>query len=279
MNNLQDLIHAACAAFPTNRKKQIEIQYLAEAHRASSVFPIGELVPSEIPDFLLRTDGRIIGIEVTELCREQQRAEGGKLSRVSDKAREIYERLATANPIDVSAAFAPNTENVRFGELTKGLAAFAHANRSANGTSFDWNDFDLPGGYCYIAIDPARESIGQWRTSKAFGSTLVTKEPLERCIADKNLRLPDYRLAAGEVWLLIVNDQFLGAGEVYARPDHLAQWKFAYGFEKVLLFSREPGGGGQVIELQRANGVNLPESALIRPISARYSARPRLRAS
>jgi hypothetical protein len=42
------------------------------------------------------------------------------------------------------------------------------------------------------------------------------------------------------------------AGEVYARPDHLAQWTFAFNFEKVLVFSREPGGGGEVIELQRA---------------------------
>jgi hypothetical protein len=57
---------------------------------------------------------------------------------------------------------------------------------------------------------------------------------------------------AGEVWLLIVNDRFLGAGEVYARPDRLAQWKFAFDFEKVLLFLREPGGSGEVIELHKA---------------------------
>jgi hypothetical protein len=49
-----------------------------------------------------------------------------------------------------------------------------------------------------------------------------------------------------------VNDQFLGPGEVYARPDHLAQWEFTFDFDKVLLFSREPGGGGEVIEIQRA---------------------------
>jgi hypothetical protein len=43
----------------------------------------------------------------------------------------------------------------------------------------------------------------------------------------------------------------LGPGEVYARPEYLAQWKFAFDFEKALLFSREPGGGGEVVELQR----------------------------
>jgi len=49
---------------------------------------------------------------------------------------------------------------------------------------------------------------------------------------------------------LIVNDQFLGPGEVYAQPEDLARWKFAFDFEKALLFSREPGGSGKVIELQ-----------------------------
>ena len=71
-------------------------------------------------------------------------------------------------------------------------------------------------------------------------------------IAEKNRRVKEYKLSAPEVWLLIVNDRFLGAGEVYARPDHLAQWKFLFDFDKVLLFLREPGGTGEVIEIQRA---------------------------
>jgi hypothetical protein len=33
---------------------------------------------------------------------------------------------------------------------------------------------------------------------------------------------------------------------------HLAAWKFAFDFDMVLLFSREPGGTGEVIEIQRA---------------------------
>jgi hypothetical protein len=37
-----------------------------------------------------------------------------------------------------------------------------------------------------------------------------------------------------------------------ARPDDLAEWKFAFNFDKVLLFSREPDGTGEVIEIQRA---------------------------
>jgi hypothetical protein len=159
--------------------------------------------------------------------------------------------LANSGPIDVSAAFASDTENVSFHNLTRGLANFVHGNRSDDGGSFDWNDCELPKGYCDIATHPTKEPIGNWRTFVAFNATLAPKALLESCIGEKNLRLPDYRLAASEVWLLIVTDQLLGAGEVYARPDHVAQWKFTFNFEKVLLFSREPGGSGEVIELQR----------------------------
>jgi hypothetical protein len=41
----------------------------------------------------------------------------------------------------------------------------------------------------------------------------------------------------------------LSAGRVYVRPDHLAKWRFAFDFDKVLMFSLELGGCGQVIEL------------------------------
>ncbi|HXJ91626.1 MAG TPA: hypothetical protein VMT20_01950 [Terriglobia bacterium] len=71
-------------------------------------------------------------------------------------------------------------------------------------------------------------------------------------IAEKNGRVKVYRLSATEVWLLIVNNRFLGPGEVYVRPDDLAQWKFPFDFDKVLMFLREADGTGEVIEIQRA---------------------------
>jgi hypothetical protein len=138
VNNQQNVIEAATAAVPASRKKWIEAQYIGEVRRASSIFPIGELAPQENPDFLLRADGGMIGIEVTELCRERQRAEGGRLLKVADKARELYSRMPHSGPIDVSAAFAPDTESVSSRQLTKGLANFVYANRTGNGSSFDW---------------------------------------------------------------------------------------------------------------------------------------------
>ena len=52
---------------------------MEEARRASTLFPAGGLEPYEKPDFLLFANPHTIGIEVTELCREEPRAEAGRL--------------------------------------------------------------------------------------------------------------------------------------------------------------------------------------------------------
>lgn len=147
-----------------------------------------------------------------------------------------------------SAAFW-RAENVAFNFLTKSMADFVYANRAAKGTGFKRN---LPQGFCHIGFFEPLRPEPRWHACRAFDTILASQELLGARIAEKNGRVKDYKLSAPEVWLLIVNDQFLDPGEVYARPDYLAQWKFPFDFDKVLLFSREPGGTGEVIEIQRA---------------------------
>src|SRR3954466_3868093 len=126
MKVLQNLIETAAAIASRSPKKRIESLYMDEARRVSSIFPIGELVPYEKPDFLLRVQGGMLGIEVTELCRQEQRAEGGKLAKVAERAQVRYNQLANIHPVDVSASFAPNIESVGLKRLTDGLADFVY---------------------------------------------------------------------------------------------------------------------------------------------------------
>ncbi len=130
-------------ARPANNKKWVETVYVEEACHASTLFPVGRLEPQEIPDFVLFTEHRKIGIEVTELCREAPRAETGHLS----KSRTGPVRSTSgpqAEPVDVNAAFW-RAESVHFNALTKSLADFVYANRTAKGTGFKTN---LPKGFC-----------------------------------------------------------------------------------------------------------------------------------
>src|SRR5262249_37864103 len=122
-------------------------------------------------------------------------------------------------------------------------------NRASKGSGFQRN---LPKGFCHIGIfEPLRDEP-RWHAGRGFDTIVAPKDLIEARIREKNARVREYRRASPEVWLLIVNDQFLGPGEVYARPDHLAEWTFAFDFDKVLLFSREPGGTGAVIEVRQA---------------------------
>ncbi len=142
-------------------------------------------------------------------------------------------------------------ESVSVKDLTTSLVKFVHTHQNEKGTNFDE---DLPQGYCSIGIfEPIGIPEGNGRSVRAFDVASGTKDMIETCIAQKMQRAPAYRVATPEVWLLIVNDHFLGPGEVRTDPDRLAEWRFNSDFDKVLLSLRQADGGGRVIELQRAS--------------------------
>ncbi len=231
-----------------DRKKKIEHAYIEEARRASSIFPAGTLVAHERPDFLLQSpDGRIIGIELTELCREEPRATAGRLVKIPERAREKYNQRPGSEPVDVSIAFW-REEDISVNELTTSLADFVYAHKHQRGLA---PRRELPKGFCAIGIfeSKSRRPEGYWHSNRAFDVVPARKELIDASIAEKSYRVPAYKLAAPETWLLIVNDHFLGPGEVRTNPDDLASWEFKSDFDKVLLFLRWPGGAGEVVEL------------------------------
>jgi hypothetical protein len=234
-----------------SRKKDLEIAYIEEARRASTIFPSGNLVPHEIPDALLHSDGETIGIEETGLCEEDPRAEAGRLSKIPDKAKAAYGRMADAPNINVSAVFSRDAANLGVNELVTSLAQFVHLNRHRRGSDFD-DIAELPKGYSRVGVHEPNTQDGHWYALRAYGVGFNVKDLIESRIAEKNQRVPDYRLAAPKVWLLITNDQFPGPGQVFVSPEQLAEWKFDFVFDKVLLFLRQAGGTGDVIELHQA---------------------------
>jgi hypothetical protein len=234
-----------------DRKKLIEKLYVEEAMRASSIFPSGTFVPHENPDFLLHNGSDIYGIEVTELCRERPRTEAATQSKVTKRAKALYDAMTDTEPLDVSLAFSRAATDVDPNQLIRSLVDFVYAHRDSRGVCAA---NDLPRGYCHIGIhEPHLEidSAGRWHGSRAFGVEIASQQLIAACVAKKGKRFGTYREAATTVWLLVVNDQFLGPGEVYVRPEDLSEWEFSFEFEKVLLFAREPGGGGRVFELRR----------------------------
>ncbi len=217
-----------------------------------SLFPSGELVPSERPDFRLHSSEGTIGIEVTQLSLAEALGEAERLAKVVDRAKEIYNKSADAEPVDVDIAFGPNAVDMSSDDLRKSLVQFVQTHRGIREVEFDSRE--LPEGYCYIDIlDPLpdTDATGSWTSGKGFTTELASEQSIATRISEKNSKLSDYRISAPVVWLLIINDQSMGPGQVYATPQDIAKWTFNFDFDKVLLFSRELGGNGEVFELQR----------------------------
>jgi hypothetical protein len=241
-----------------DNQKRVEQIYFNEARHASDIFPKDVMVQwKPFPDF--RSETRGFGIEMTELCRPNERAEGARLSYISPKAKAIYRRLPGAKPVSVSPVLSHEADQMHVNELATSLATFVHSHQDAN-ANLSWHEHrDMPKGFSQIGVFPRDlEPEGKWRHFRAFNVGSVTKELIDSRIAEKNKRIADYRAElarhhAGppEAWLLIVNDLFLGPGEVSVRLEGLARWTFDFAFDKVLLFERQPGGSGKVIELRR----------------------------
>lgn len=229
-------------------KKIIETHYMLEARRASYLFPVGELIPHERPDFLLHSKNGLLGIEITVLCREEARATAGKLAKVPNKALLNYSLLPNAVAVDVSVGFSQQARYIKFNDLKNSLVEFVYQHCPQPDQGYISN---LPSGFNSIEILSPVETEGRWWGTLALDTSHATKKLLENRIAKKNQPLADYKLSAPKVWLLIVNDYFLGAGEVYVNPKSVQDWRFYFDFEKVLLFLRQPGGGGQIIEIQK----------------------------
>jgi hypothetical protein len=233
-----------------NDKKRIERIYLNEARAACALFPADEPDPHDPLDFLF---GKL-GVEITELCHEDARKEGARLGYVVPKAKKLYEKHPDAKPVSVSPGLSHDADTIHVDELAKGLADFVYNHRDAD-ENFDWYRCeDMPKGFSGIGVFPPFEfePQGRWLHFRSFSTTRAPKESIDTRIAEKNAKLTDYRKIASEVWLLIVNDLFLGPGEVTVRLEDLTRWTFDFDFDKVLFFERQPGGTGTVIELLRA---------------------------
>jgi hypothetical protein len=243
-------------------QKSVERYYLDQARKASSVFPAGEVTAGERPDFLIHTEHGVIGIEVTELCDQGPRSFAGKQTLVVRKAKRRYESSSNAVPVDVTAAFSPKAEAIPGGDLIRYLGDFVTENRESFLSRTVKNSyFDHSKGFLHIGIHsvlPGHDPTGKWVGMAAFGKTIAPQELLEEYIADKNDKVPVYHLTARVVWLLLVSDQFLGAGELYARPEDLSRWQFDFDFEKVLLFTREIGDEGSSVDELRRRVVDHP---------------------
>jgi hypothetical protein len=264
-------------ATPYEKQKERELWILEAARRVCPLFPPGEVEPSEEPDLQIKMGNGWLGVEVTELVRPSGKNPFPPVEvenfhyEVVRLAEEKYYRASDAEPVCVHARFLDdercrheNPEGWRRladrktaskrDKMVKSLVNFVrcHAVPGTGSATFKTREMPgqmhgdtLPTGFEVIGISSPR---GPWLSGES--ATLAPLDPEQLCatIRSKNQLLPKYRAKARgmPMWLLIYSDLSVSRGVPI--PHTIAEWKFAFDFDKVLLFS---GMDNRVFEIGR----------------------------
>jgi hypothetical protein len=200
-------------------KKARERVYLERFRENFAGFPEGEVVPSERPDFLIKTQSRWIGLELTEYHVQEpdegkgspMRALEGTEDKVLRLASEKYQSKGLA-PVVVSVLWHPHhaLDRRRILELATDLANLVqeHLPETGHGVTIRrphpaWRS--LPHEVASVTAARAKTiSKNSWTPVRAAFVPTLTPAELQQIIWNKEAKVPSYWQQCWEVWLLIV---------------------------------------------------------------------------
>jgi len=216
--------------------KDRERRAIDDLKRLDPVFPPGTIEPSEAPDFIVRSDGGCVGIEVCEYFRPE-RPLGSHPKEQEALTHHITDR-ATARAVELGLppcwVVVTFERDVRLLKRDIGAVADAivDAIRTPNRT-YVRNDGQLPSCIDDIVVHPL--PADKELLVAPIGTTWVPPtdaDEIARLIARKEGKLSAYRARCNVVWLLIVIDGFQLAS-MAERPTNLPPIVTA--FDRVLI--------------------------------------------
>lgn len=173
----------------------------------------------EAPDFLIRYEGRLISVEVTELYITDSQnlgplqAQESISARIAARAHALY-RESGAPPAHVSVCFGPacDLRGLNRERTAILLSSFVQGLNLAAWQRVDWRPDALNGPLPFEisflhALGVPSHDMAHWSVPRAGWVVPLAASSLYPRIAEKAKRLPSYRAITGENWLLVVADR------------------------------------------------------------------------
>ncbi len=199
-------------------KKEIENNNFEWFRKRMPDFPVGEVSKDERPDFLVKTNNGIIGIDITELIiQENQR----KLEAMSEKIINLaqkYYKLKKWPDIEVKFNFNKSITNLPkkdYDKIARRIAELVHSEVSKNLTT-PWNwcsliPYELPETPEKISelincISMICSGENHWSITHVGFAKLDPIKNIQKCIDKKHTKLKEYLTKCSTCWLLIVAD-------------------------------------------------------------------------
>ena len=200
------------------RKKHFERFLLEHFLRVSRT--TAEVVDDtgEAPDLVVRTNGRLVGVEVTELFRDSgddsnaQQAQEEIAQRIATRAQEVY-ALRGAPHAHVSIHFSPNGDLRRLNRERTAvqLAAFVEERALAAWQRCDWRQDHVSKALpdeisCLDMLGVPEAGMSLWTTPRGGWVAPLDLQTIQRRVDEKATRLERYRERVATNWLLLVSD-------------------------------------------------------------------------
>ncbi len=229
------------------KKKMRERSQFERFRQVCTALPVGRIENSEEPDFLVHSDERILGVEVTELYRppeagKQPLQEAESLqTRIVDQAQSIYEANG-GPPLYVSVVFGFyerfNKKDVM--ALASRLAKFISSLSINEGDRLQlenmYEDRNYPEEITMLFID--RSPGHKQALWHPFGAVMVpgcAPKEIQARVDAKNKLCDVYRKKCQEIWLLIVVDGF-SLSTLIDLPDETLNHTYESQFDRIFLF-------------------------------------------
>ena len=217
--------HAATAdGLPASNRQAVqkarERAYLQRFRENFADFPEGEVVSSESPDFLVKTQPRWIGIELIEYHVQEpdegwgspMRAQEGTEDKVLRTASRLYQSKDVP-PVVVSVLWNPHRafSRRRIPELAAVLADLVqeHLPELGHRVAIRYRRYpawrSLPQEVESLTVDrQINFSENAWTSVRGASVPTLTPPQLQKKLRDKEAKVPSYRRQCREVWLLII---------------------------------------------------------------------------
>lgn len=202
----------------SHRKKQFERflleQFLAVAQIEAEIIDVS----NEAPDVIIRVGEELVGVEITELFKDQPGA-GGSLQgqeslaqRIVARASELYRESGAQHAhVFVNFSLGRDLRKVNRDETASKLATFVQAQALAPGQLVQWRpDYitdTLPEVINMVDMLGVPEaSMAHWSSPSAGWVTPMTNERLQARVNEKAALLHKYAQRVTKNWLLLVSD-------------------------------------------------------------------------
>jgi hypothetical protein len=224
--------------------KESEFFYLEKFKEIFPDFPDGIINPDEEPDFLIKTESKIVGIEITDYYRERPPKIKSPLQqklttrrKIVDLAKSIYDKQGLP-PLFVHVHFnlhfrCSEREVQAFAEK---IAQFVEQSLLKPSSEVLCRAHEIPmQGVDLIYIKKRTSGINRWTAPFASFVPSISPQQIQGVLDGKNTHCAKYRKKCDIIWLVLVMDRFKPSSFSLI-PETTLEYSYNHLFDSAFLF-------------------------------------------